>query len=75
MAMKQLFVVSPCSGLQDYLNQQGFHVAAHGCATCVGNSGDLDGSVSAAITENGRALSVFFVAAHITSFLFELIIW
>eukprot|EP00267_Zea_mays_P046653 XP_020399039.1 putative aconitate hydratase, cytoplasmic [Zea mays] len=40
------------SGLQDYLNQQGFHVAAHGCATCVGNSGDLDGSVSAAITEN-----------------------
>uniref|UniRef100_A0A804PFL9 Aconitase/3-isopropylmalate dehydratase large subunit alpha/beta/alpha domain-containing protein n=1 Tax=Zea mays TaxID=4577 RepID=A0A804PFL9_MAIZE len=52
MAMKQLFVVSPCSGLQDYLNQQGFHVAAHGCATCVGNSGDLDGSVSAAIIEN-----------------------
>ncbi|KAL5664657.1 hypothetical protein ACJX0J_024765, partial [Zea mays] len=40
------------SGLQDYLNQQGFHVAAHGCATCVGNSGDLDGSVSAAIIEN-----------------------
>ncbi|PWZ55687.1 putative aconitate hydratase, cytoplasmic [Zea mays] len=40
------------SGLEDYLNQQGFHVAAHGCATCVGNSGDLDGSVSAAITEN-----------------------
>jgi hypothetical protein len=42
-----------CSGLQEYLNQQGFHVAAHGCATCVGNSGDLDESVSAAITENG----------------------
>jgi aconitase A len=55
MSMKQLFVVSPCSGLQDYLNQQGFHVAAHGCATCVGNSSDQDGSVSAAITKNGRA--------------------
>uniref|UniRef100_A0A0E0A8L3 Aconitate hydratase n=1 Tax=Oryza glumipatula TaxID=40148 RepID=A0A0E0A8L3_9ORYZ len=40
------------SHLQDYLNQQGFHLAASGCATCVGNSGDLDGSVSAAITEN-----------------------
>jgi aconitate hydratase len=66
--MKQLFVVSPCSGLQDYLNQQGFHVAAHGCATCVGNSGDLDESVSAVITENGRVLSIF-VAVHITSFI------
>ncbi|XP_062196158.1 putative aconitate hydratase, cytoplasmic isoform X2 [Phragmites australis] len=40
------------SGLQDYLNHQGFHLAAFGCATCVGNSGDLDESVSAAITEN-----------------------
>ncbi|KAL6606950.1 hypothetical protein ACP70R_042603 [Stipagrostis hirtigluma subsp. patula] len=40
------------SGLQHYLNQQGFHLAAFGCATCVGNSGDLDESVSAAITEN-----------------------
>ncbi|CAM0148478.1 unnamed protein product [Urochloa decumbens] len=40
------------SGLQESLNQQGFHLAAHGCATCVGNSGDLDECVSAAITEN-----------------------
>ncbi|XP_062184101.1 putative aconitate hydratase, cytoplasmic isoform X1 [Phragmites australis] len=40
------------SHLQDYLNQQGFHLAAFGCATCVGNSGNLDESVSAAITEN-----------------------
>jgi aconitase A len=64
--MKQLFVVSPCSGLQDYLNQQGFHVAGHGCATCVGNSGDLDQFVSAAIIENGRVLSIS-VAVHITS--------
>ncbi|KAF0928275.1 hypothetical protein E2562_039388 [Oryza meyeriana var. granulata] len=40
------------SHLQDYLNQQGFHLAAFGCATCVGNSGDLDESVSTAITEN-----------------------
>jgi hypothetical protein len=34
----------------------------------VGNSSELDGSVSAAITENGRALSMFFVATHIKSF-------
>ncbi|TVU17299.1 hypothetical protein EJB05_33320, partial [Eragrostis curvula] len=40
------------SGLQDYLNLQGFHIAAYGCATCVGNSGDLDKSISAAILEN-----------------------
>uniref|UniRef100_A0A0A9CMF3 Aconitate hydratase n=1 Tax=Arundo donax TaxID=35708 RepID=A0A0A9CMF3_ARUDO len=40
------------SHLQDYLDQQGFHLAAFGCATCIGNSGDLDESVSAAITEN-----------------------
>ncbi|KAL6843368.1 hypothetical protein ACP4OV_027081 [Aristida adscensionis] len=40
------------SGLQEYLNQQGFHVVGYGCTTCIGNSGDLDESVSAAIAEN-----------------------
>ncbi|XP_066353389.1 putative aconitate hydratase, cytoplasmic [Miscanthus floridulus] len=40
------------SGLQEYLNQQGFHIVGYGCTTCIGNSGDLDESVSAAITEN-----------------------
>ena len=42
------------SGLQEYLNQQGFHIVGYGCTTCIGNSGDLDESVSAAITENGN---------------------
>ncbi|XP_022968942.1 aconitate hydratase, cytoplasmic-like [Cucurbita maxima] len=40
------------SGLQPYLNQQGFHIVGYGCTTCIGNSGDLDESVSAAISEN-----------------------
>ncbi|KAF0897786.1 hypothetical protein E2562_000496 [Oryza meyeriana var. granulata] len=40
------------SGLQEYLNKQGFHVVGYGCTTCIGNSGDLDESVSAAIAEN-----------------------
>ncbi|KAK9084822.1 hypothetical protein Sjap_025233 [Stephania japonica] len=40
------------SGLQKYLNQQGFHVVGYGCTTCIGNSGDLDESVASAISEN-----------------------
>ena len=44
---------SSCSGLQEYFNKQGFHLVGYGCTTCIGNSGDLDESVSAAITENG----------------------
>ncbi|KAK1304755.1 hypothetical protein QJS10_CPB11g01344 [Acorus calamus] len=40
------------SGLQKYLNQQGFHIVGYGCTTCIGNSGDLDESVSAAISDN-----------------------
>ncbi|KAI3703829.1 hypothetical protein L1987_74024 [Smallanthus sonchifolius] len=40
------------SGLQKYLDQQGFNIAGYGCTTCIGNSGDLDESVAAAITDN-----------------------
>ncbi|CAI9772743.1 unnamed protein product [Fraxinus pennsylvanica] len=40
------------SGLQKYLNEQGFHIVGYGCTTCIGNSGDLDESVAAAISEN-----------------------
>ncbi|KAJ4833032.1 hypothetical protein Tsubulata_010661 [Turnera subulata] len=40
------------SGLQQYLNQQGFHIVGYGCTTCIGNSGDLDESVASAISEN-----------------------
>ncbi|KAJ0715552.1 putative aconitate hydratase [Helianthus annuus] len=40
------------SGLQKYLDQQGFSIVGYGCTTCIGNSGDLDESVAAAITNN-----------------------
>nr|CAD1819225.1 unnamed protein product [Ananas comosus var. bracteatus] len=40
------------SGLQEYLNKQGFQTVGYGCTTCIGNSGELDESVAAAITEN-----------------------
>ncbi|KAF5738104.1 aconitate hydratase 1 [Tripterygium wilfordii] len=40
------------SGLQNYLNQLGFHIVGYGCTTCIGNSGDLDESVASAIAEN-----------------------
>ncbi|KAM0901314.1 hypothetical protein ACQ4PT_020068 [Festuca glaucescens] len=39
-------------------NKQGFHLVGYGCTTCIGNSGDLDESVSAAITENDVAAAV-----------------
>ncbi|VAH60088.1 unnamed protein product [Triticum turgidum subsp. durum] len=41
------------SGLQEYLNHQGFHLVGYGCTTCIGNSGDLDKSLSDAIVDNG----------------------
>ncbi|GFZ04926.1 aconitase 2 [Actinidia rufa] len=40
------------SGLQKYLNQQGFHIVGYGCTTCIGNSGELDESVASAISDN-----------------------
>ncbi|MCL7049997.1 hypothetical protein MKW94_002133 [Papaver nudicaule] len=40
------------SGLQKYLNQQGFNIVGYGCTTCIGNSGDIDETVASAISEN-----------------------
>uniref|UniRef100_A0A7N0TIU7 Aconitate hydratase n=1 Tax=Kalanchoe fedtschenkoi TaxID=63787 RepID=A0A7N0TIU7_KALFE len=40
------------SGLQKYFDEQGFHIVGYGCTTCIGNSGELDESVGAAISEN-----------------------
>ncbi|KAL0354141.1 UNVERIFIED_CONTAM: Aconitate hydratase, cytoplasmic [Sesamum angustifolium] len=40
------------SGLQKYFNQQGFNIVGYGCTTCIGNSGELDESVAATISEN-----------------------
>ena len=55
------------------LDQPGFHLAAFGCATCVGNSGDLDESVSAAIIENGIYLFFYGHRMYIFSFNFVLL--
>ncbi|KAK3014234.1 hypothetical protein RJ639_008167 [Escallonia herrerae] len=55
------------SGLQKYLNQQGFHIVGYGCTTCIGNSGDLDDSVASAISENGTVLIFYIVAAAVLS--------
>ncbi|MCC6020915.1 MAG: aconitate hydratase AcnA [Thermoproteaceae archaeon] len=40
------------SGLQKYLDALGFHVAAYGCATCIGNSGPLPEPVIRAVREH-----------------------
>ena len=43
-----------CSGLREDLNKQGFQIVGYGCTTCIGNSGDLDKSVAAAIEGTGN---------------------
>ncbi|MDN0082313.1 aconitate hydratase AcnA [Crenobacter sp. SG2305] len=40
------------TGLQPYLDQLGFNVAAYGCTTCIGNAGDLAPEFNDAITQN-----------------------
>ena len=40
------------AGLQKYLDAVGFNLAGYGCATCIGNSGPLEESVSKAVKEN-----------------------
>ncbi len=40
------------AGLQRYLDQLGFNVAAFGCTTCIGNAGDLAAEFNDAIVEN-----------------------
>lgn len=40
------------AGLQTYLDQLGFNVAAFGCTTCIGNAGDLRPEFNDAIIEN-----------------------
>lgn len=45
------------SGLQDFLDQLGFHVVGYGCTTCIGNSGPLSDEVSKAITDTDLLVS------------------
>lgn len=40
------------SGLNKYLDLQGFNLVGYGCTTCIGNSGELDDSVATAISDN-----------------------
>jgi len=40
------------AGLLDALEQLGFHVAAYGCTTCIGNSGPLEDDIEQAIVRN-----------------------
>jgi aconitate hydratase len=40
------------TGLLPYLEKLGFAVAAYGCTTCIGNSGDLAPEINEAITKN-----------------------
>ncbi|TMG99190.1 MAG: aconitate hydratase [Betaproteobacteria bacterium] len=40
------------TGLMPYLEQLGFNLAAYGCTTCIGNSGDLAPEINEAITSN-----------------------
>lgn len=40
------------AGLWPYLNELGFNLAGYGCATCIGNSGPLQQSISKAVKEN-----------------------
>jgi aconitate hydratase len=40
------------SGLNKYLDQQGFSLVGYGCTTCIGNSGELNEAVSEAIAAN-----------------------
>ncbi|WAW09569.1 aconitate hydratase AcnA [Oxalobacter vibrioformis] len=40
------------AGLLPYLEQLGFEVAAYGCTTCIGNSGDLSPAMNEAIVKN-----------------------
>jgi aconitase A len=43
-----------CSGLNEYLDKQGFSLVGYGCTTCIGNSGDIAEELGKAITENGE---------------------
>ncbi|MBI6545193.1 MAG: aconitate hydratase, partial [Cyanobacteria bacterium NC_groundwater_1444_Ag_S-0.65um_54_12] len=40
------------TGLQDYLDQLGFHTVGYGCTTCIGNSGPLDPCLEALLAEH-----------------------
>ena len=44
-----LLIILEKAGLNKYLDELGFNLVGYGCTTCIGNSGPLDKSISAAI--------------------------
>ncbi|QGG94285.1 aconitate hydratase [Actinomarinicola tropica] len=44
------------AGLTPYLEKLGFHLAAFGCTTCIGNSGPLPPEISTAVNDEGLAV-------------------
>jgi aconitate hydratase len=44
------------AGLTPYLEKLGFNLVGYGCTTCIGNSGPLPETVSAAVAENDLAV-------------------
>ncbi len=40
------------TGLQHYLDQLGFNIAAYGCTTCIGNAGDIAPELNQIITQH-----------------------
>jgi aconitate hydratase len=51
------------AGLLDALERLGFHAAAYGCATCIGNSGPLDAEVADAI-RRGRLVAAAVLSGN-----------
>eukprot|EP00243_Klebsormidium_subtile_P003511 TRINITY_DN16928_c0_g1_i1.p1 TRINITY_DN16928_c0_g1~~TRINITY_DN16928_c0_g1_i1.p1 ORF type:complete len:996 (-),score=337.74 TRINITY_DN16928_c0_g1_i1:360-3347(-) len=45
------------SGLNSYLDKQGFSLVGYGCTTCIGNSGDIAEELGKAITDNDLVVS------------------
>ena len=45
------------AGLEEPLNQLGFHTVGYGCTTCIGNSGPLHPAVEQSILDNGLVVS------------------
>ena len=43
--------------LMPYLEKLGFHLAAFGCTTCIGNSGPLPPEIDAAVTQNNLTVA------------------
>ncbi|ADD68791.1 aconitate hydratase 1 [Denitrovibrio acetiphilus DSM 12809] len=45
------------SGVDKYLNQLGFNLAAYGCTTCIGNSGPLKAPINDAVKDNKMSVA------------------